>query len=184
MPEVLARLREIELEVLSRLDNETEHVGSIRILQHTGKRAMPIFEPVKDTTHKESDKEDEGEASDKRMEEDALEALAKLQVDGKGAAQAGTEEGKDTWRTARWEERPSIMTQWSDASEMRGKSVLYLLLVRKLIVQATSDLSTPMIPPHPSKLDLPATIPHLSFTTSATHLSFGTLYPRTIPHLP
>lgn len=124
MPEVLARLREIELEVLSRLDNETEHVGSIRILQHTGKRAMPIFEPVKDTTHKESDKEDEGEASDKRMEEDALEALAKLQVDGKGAAQAGTEEGKDTWRTARWEERPSIMTQWSDASEMRGKSVL------------------------------------------------------------
>lgn len=123
MPEVLARLRAIELEVLSRLDNETEHVGSIRILQHTGKRAMPIFQPVTENeTAGAQQRETEGEASDKKMEEDALDALAKLQVDGKGAAQPeGFDDAKDTWRTARWEERPSVITQWSDASEMRGK---------------------------------------------------------------
>jgi LIM domain kinase 1 len=121
MPEVLARLRDIELEVLSRLDNETEHVGSIRILQHTGKRAMPIFQPVKENEVGMQQRENDGEASDQRMEEDALEALAKLQVDGTGAARPGEgEDGKDTWRTARWEERPSVITQWSDASEMRG----------------------------------------------------------------
>lgn len=128
MPEVLSRLRKIELEVLSRLDNETEHVGSIRILQHTGKRAMPIFEPVKEGEATTGQRETEGEANDQKMEEDALEALAKLQVDGKGAAQPdSTDDAKDTWRTARWEERPSIVDQWSDASEMRGKLVIHRL---------------------------------------------------------
>lgn len=113
MAEVLSRLRTIELEVLSRLDNETEHVGSIRLV-HTGKRAMPIFEPVPKPVEENKEEDD-----DKKMEEDALEALAALRVDGKGAAQP--DEGNETWRTARWEERPSVITQWSDASEMRGE---------------------------------------------------------------
>jgi LIM domain kinase 1 len=138
MPEVLSRLREIELEVLSRLDNETEHVGSIRILQHTGKRAMPIFEPVKEGEATAAQRETEGEASDKKMEEDALEALAKLEVDGKGAAQPDSEDGaNDTWRTARWEERPSIVDKWSDASEMRS-TFSALRIVPQLIIRRSA----------------------------------------------
>lgn len=108
MPDILLKLREIELEILSRCDDkEHEHVGSIKLVHRGGKRAMPIFVDPKNT----DDEEDE-----RKMEEEALVTLAKLDIGGNGA------EGDrgDTWRTARWVERPSVISEYSDASEMKG----------------------------------------------------------------
>lgn len=138
MSYVLAQLREIEREVISRLEDGMEHVGSIRVLQHTGKRAMPIFQPADKGTRAltnelaeasepsghetEGDTEGEGEENDKQMEVDALQALAALKIDGKGAtaSEITVDDGKETWRTARWEERSSVMSQFMNASEIRG----------------------------------------------------------------
>lgn len=135
MPEVLTRLRAIELDVLSNMKDETEHVGSIKLPAAMGKRGMPSFEPL-NKDHKtiekelrEAEKEEDGEDDMKKMEEDALEALGNLKVDGKGADGSNASEGggdgedeeKETWRTARWEERPSILTHFTDPSEIRGQ---------------------------------------------------------------
>jgi hypothetical protein len=140
MPEVLSRLRAIEKEVCARLTDNMEHVGSIKVLQHGGKRAMPIFEPAdkdaealqrelaaaRQTAQRDgrvrdavgeveagSETEGEEEQTVQQMEQDALEALAqlKIDVDGKGAAalEITMNDGKQTWRTARWTERPTVL---------------------------------------------------------------------------
>ena len=140
MPDVLRRLRDIERDVLTRLIDDLEHVGSIKVLQHGGKRAMPIFEPAdKDAealqrelaaaatgqtariggvahegeSEPETETDGEEEKSVQQMEQDALEALAalKFDVDGKGAAalEITMNDGKQTWRTARWTERPTVL---------------------------------------------------------------------------
>ena len=107
MSEVLSRLREIEREVLSRTDESAEHVGSIRLVNHSGKRAMPSFDPpkagVKEETGQEPrEGEQEGEEAVRKMEEEALDTLAKLDLEGGGASILDSEGG--TWRTARWDE--------------------------------------------------------------------------------
>ncbi len=119
MSDVLTRLREVELEVLARLDDMEggEHVGSVRLVNHR-KRAMPIF--TLDTKGKEADAEGEGEEDVKKMEQEALETLAGLDIGGGGALSVGVD--GQTWRTARWHERGSVLSQYTDASEMRGKS--------------------------------------------------------------
>ena len=136
MAEVLDRLRAIEVNVLSRLDpTEGEHVGSIKLVR-TGKRAMPIFDAptLAENVEKEQAPDhaplDEGEESDAHIEEEALVALAGLQIDGQGATPARKghqpRAGHATWRTARWKEAGSELSQYSqytDASEMRGESV-------------------------------------------------------------
>ncbi|ORX35036.1 kinase-like domain-containing protein [Kockovaella imperatae] len=121
MPEILGRLRDIELEVVSRTDDPSsaEHVGSVKLLRHTGPRAMPIFQPLTPVApavetgagHKrevdiESDHADEDEDEGK-MEQEALATLAGLDIDGGGATPASSIYG--TFRTARWEETPSIL---------------------------------------------------------------------------
>lgn len=139
MPEILSRLRAIEKEVCARLTDDMEHVGSIKVLQHGGKRAMPIFEPAdKDAealqrelaaanrtmrhskneggaseTEGEGEAEREEENTVQQLEQDALDALAglKIEVDGRGAAalEITMNDGKQTWRTARWNERSTVL---------------------------------------------------------------------------
>lgn len=121
MPEVLKRLREIEKEVLSRADEAAEHVGSIRLVNHSGKRAMPSFEPpVPGVTEEPSvevrEVDGEGEDDVRKMEEEALDTLAKLDVGGGGASILDSEGG--TWRTARWDE---AMFDAMHESEIKGK---------------------------------------------------------------
>ena len=117
---MLARLREIELEVLARLEDKEggEHVGSMRLVHHVGKRAMPIFDL--DPKSREGAKECEVEEDVQKIEEDALMTLAGLDIGG-GGASVVSEKGK-TWRTARWHERGIVLSQYADASEMRGGS--------------------------------------------------------------
>ncbi|KAK8844601.1 hypothetical protein IAR55_006448 [Kwoniella newhampshirensis] len=118
MPEVLHKVRDIEREVLSRLEDATEHVGSIRLIHRSGKRAMPIFDV---------EPKDE-EAEEKEAEEEVLRKLAEIKVDvGGGGASSGDEygakdgeDGEEKWRTARWEEMPSLMTFRTASSEMIG----------------------------------------------------------------
>jgi LIM domain kinase 1 len=118
MPDVLLRLREIELAVLARSEGDGEHVGSVKLVQHGGKRAMPVFMPVNGTgTEPEKAPETEEEEA-RKMEEEALVALAGLDVGGNGAVASGLE----TWRTARWEERSSVLSAYTDSSETRGES--------------------------------------------------------------
>ena len=107
MAEVLSRLREIEREVLNRTDESAEHVGSIRLVNHSGKRAMPSFEPPEVGVNEETgqdprEEEHEGEEAVRKMEEEALDTLAKLDLEGGGASILDSEGG--TWRTARWDE--------------------------------------------------------------------------------
>jgi hypothetical protein len=88
---------------------------------------MPIFEPqlggpvitkVEVTAvGADTDAEGDGEDDEKEMEEEALAALKALKVDGKGAT--GADGG--TWRTARWKDQGSILSEYQDASEMRGE---------------------------------------------------------------
>ncbi len=117
---VLLQLREIELEVLARLDDKDggEHVGSVRLVYHAGKRAMPIFEA--DTKPRRPNPETKGGEADEKMEVDALVTLAGLDI-GRGGATSIGEDGQ-TWRTARWNERGSAMTLYTDASEMQSES--------------------------------------------------------------
>nr|XP_031859881.1 uncharacterized protein CI109_004730 [Kwoniella shandongensis]KAA5526953.1 hypothetical protein CI109_004730 [Kwoniella shandongensis] len=110
MSAVLHQLREIEVEVLSRLEDASEHVGSIRLVHRSGKRAMPIFDLQ--PSGKDVEEEDE-----KKVEEEALRKLAQMEVDvgGGGAssvnvAKEGEGDGEEKWRTARWEEMPSLMS--------------------------------------------------------------------------
>ncbi|ORY27341.1 kinase-like domain-containing protein [Naematelia encephala] len=120
MPQVLSRLREIELQVVARLDDHelNEHVGSIRLVHH-GKRAMPIFHHP--ATEASDGKDDDDEVA-ARAEEDALVTLAELDISGNGATRL---DKGSTWRTARWEERASVMSAYTDASEMKALLVGY-----------------------------------------------------------
>lgn len=100
MPEILNRLRIIELDVLSRFD-EAEHVGSVRLvkLQH-GARGMPSFDPP---AHG-----DEEEEAVRQMEAEALHALSSLTIDGSGVKGLNSDvSDRVEYRTARWTERPS-----------------------------------------------------------------------------
>ena len=119
MSEVLDRLREIELEVLSRLDDRDggEHVGSVRLVSHAGKRAMPIFDV--DQKLREADADMDGEEDVRKMEQEALVTLAGLDIGGGGAVSVG--ENGQTWRTARWQERGSALSEYTDANEVLGQ---------------------------------------------------------------
>nr|XP_019048401.1 TKL/LISK/LISK-DD1 protein kinase [Kwoniella bestiolae CBS 10118]OCF27331.1 TKL/LISK/LISK-DD1 protein kinase [Kwoniella bestiolae CBS 10118] len=140
MPEVLVRLREIELEVLSTLDDPTsEHVGSIRIVHRGGKRAMPIFDGG-DRVHQPIGEEDK----DRKDEEEVLRKLAEIHLDvsGKGASSGlpdsssalsmGNDDGAnddEKWRTARWNDleftsNDSIMTFRTASSDVKGQEPL------------------------------------------------------------
>jgi hypothetical protein len=126
MPEVLKRLRDIEKEVLSRTDEAAEHVGSIRLVNHGGKRAMPSFEPpppgvVEEASVEVRDVDAEGEEDARKMEEEALDTLAKLDVGGDGPSILDTEGG--TWRTARWDE--GVFDALNE-SEIKGASSITL----------------------------------------------------------
>lgn len=88
---------------------------------------MPIFEPQPgrpdsakvqvNAVGADADPEGDGEDDEKKMEEEALAALKALKVDGKGA----TGMDGETWRTARWKDRGSVLSEYQDASEMRGE---------------------------------------------------------------
>lgn len=121
MAEVLSRLREIEREVLNRTDESAEHVGSIKLVGQGGKRAMPSFDPpeagVKEGSgHGPREAEHEGEEAVRKMEEEALDALTKLDLDGGGASISDSE--GVTWRTARWDEG---MFSAGKESEFKGE---------------------------------------------------------------
>nr|XP_018266358.1 TKL/LISK/LISK-DD1 protein kinase [Kwoniella dejecticola CBS 10117]OBR88516.1 TKL/LISK/LISK-DD1 protein kinase [Kwoniella dejecticola CBS 10117] len=148
MPEVLSRLREIELEVLSRMDDpsSSEHVGSIRLVHRGGKRAMPIFDGgdmhLNDHEH-EHEHEDE---KDRQDEEEVLRKLAEIHLDisGKGASTLTSsrndseyqlqdegygEDGNEKWRTARWNDlgstdSASVMTFKTASSDVKGQEPL------------------------------------------------------------
>lgn len=111
MPEVLNRLRIIELEILSGVnETEAEHVGSIRLVKHGEGRGMPNFQPP----GHEDDEDAVG-----RMEEEAMAALSRIQIDGTGASgMSDMTEGSDlvTYRTARWVEHSSDFTNSSESS--------------------------------------------------------------------
>lgn len=124
MSEVLRTLREIELDVLNRTDESAEHVGSIKLVPHAGQRGMPIFDPpqigLQEETSvevREAEEADHGEEEVRKMEQDALDTLAKLDVGGGGASVLDSEAG--TWRTARWDE--GVFDQLDD-SEIKGES--------------------------------------------------------------
>jgi len=123
MSDVLIRLRTIELEVLSRLDEKEggEHVGSVRLVSHAGKpRAIPVFDVDPKLKGTEADAEEEEDV--RKMEQEALVTLAGLGIGGGGAMSIG-EDGQ-TWRTARWQERGSEVSEYTDASEMLGEKFL------------------------------------------------------------
>ncbi|WWC85523.1 uncharacterized protein L201_000387 [Kwoniella dendrophila CBS 6074] len=97
MPEVLTKLREIELEVLSRLDDpSSEHVGSIRLVHRHGKRAIPIFDGGDNVHHNTDDLKNqlhnammtEDEETERKDEEEVLRKLAEIHLDisGDGAS--------------------------------------------------------------------------------------------------
>lgn len=142
MPDVLRRLRDIELEVLSRVEESAaEHVGSIRLV-HKGPRAMPVFDqPGKDQDQVKRDQaaavrerldEESGDEDIKRMEEEALVTLAGLDVGGGGASVLDSEGG--TWRTARWDEK--LLSALSDASDTKGKT---LSLIQSALLTLTQQ---------------------------------------------
>lgn len=111
MQEVLNRLRIIELDVLSGVNHlqEAEHVGSIRLVKHLDVRGMPDFNPPE---------EHEDEDAVKRMEEEAMEALSRMHIDGTGASGfSNMSDGSDmaTYRTARWEDHTSDFAEPSDS---------------------------------------------------------------------
>ncbi|WVR03269.1 hypothetical protein IAU60_000260 [Kwoniella sp. DSM 27419] len=131
MPEVLGRLREIEVEVLARLnDLSSEHVGSIRLVNRGGKRAMPIFDGGENpyASEVEGSKEEE----DRMAEEDALAKLAVMTLDlsGDGASslssstQGDQEAQAEKWRTARWDEIDSLNSFITASSEIKGHQPL------------------------------------------------------------
>ena len=118
---VLKQLREIELDVLKRTDESAEHVGSIRLVNQPGnKRGMPIFEPPSKPDAIPEGlgevNEEGGEEEVRKMEQDALDTLAKLDVGGGGASIMDSEAG--TWRTARWDE--GVFEALRDDSEIKG----------------------------------------------------------------
>lgn len=122
MPFVLKKLREIELEVLNWTDESAEHVGSIRLINHPGKRGMPIFDPPSATPEEAAvdNHEEGGEEEVRKMEQEALDTLAKLDVGGGGASVMDSEAG--TWRTARWDE--GVFDSLRDDSDIKGQSEL------------------------------------------------------------
>jgi hypothetical protein len=109
MPQVLERLRLIELDVLSRLTENDggEHVGSISIVKPGRGRAMPDF------TRPSDDELTNAEVEEAKVEEEALVALSTMKIDGTGATPH--EDGVETWRTAQWNERSDI-TMSSESS--------------------------------------------------------------------
>jgi len=115
MPQVLERLRLIELDVLSRLTENDggEHVGSISIVKPGRGRAMPDFSRPSD------DEMTNAEVEEAKVEEEALVALSTMKIDGTGASPVDTHgdgnDGKETWRTAQWNERSDI-TMSSESS--------------------------------------------------------------------
>lgn len=114
MPQVLERLRLIELDVLSRLteDDGGEHVGSISIVKPGRGRAMPDFSKPSD------DEMTNQEVEEAKVEEEALVALSTMKIDGTGPTHEGEgDSGVETWRTAQWKERSDI-TMSSESSCM------------------------------------------------------------------
>nr|XP_019014211.1 TKL/LISK/LISK-DD1 protein kinase [Kwoniella pini CBS 10737]OCF52992.1 TKL/LISK/LISK-DD1 protein kinase [Kwoniella pini CBS 10737] len=141
MSEVLIRLREIELEVLSRMDNtSSEHVGSIKLSHRIGKRAMPIF----DGGDINNLNEDVDEKDLKDEEEEVLRKLAEINLDisGKGASSLTCSSGSNSellqeedrndnekWRTARWNDlgftdTTSVLTFKTASSDVKGQEPL------------------------------------------------------------
>ncbi|WVF66338.1 hypothetical protein IAT40_001078 [Kwoniella sp. CBS 6097] len=133
MPEVLSRLREIELEVLSRLDDPaSEHVGSIRLVHREGKRAMPIFDGGGPSPMPGPEVEMGAEEEDRKAEEDALRKLATMELDvsgdgasslsssTEGTSSIGDGDGEDKWRTARWDEIDSLKSFVTASSDLKG----------------------------------------------------------------
>jgi LIM domain kinase 1 len=126
MPEVLDRLRAIEVDVCARLTEHDggEHVGSISIVKPGRARAMPDFSKPTD------DELTSGEV-EARVEEEAMVALRrmKIDIDGSGPSEGdeglqGGEEGEgdsgmETWRTARWRERSDITMSSESSCESR-----------------------------------------------------------------
>ncbi|WVQ64587.1 uncharacterized protein L199_002754 [Kwoniella botswanensis] len=146
MPEVLTKLREIEVEVLSKLDDPTsEHVGSIRLVHRGGKRAMPIFDGGDRNDHPTNMNQIGEEEKDRKDEEEVLRKLAEIHLDisGKGALSglsnsssiSGNGNGSDQlddnekWRTARWNDlgftpNDSILTFKTASSDVKGQEPL------------------------------------------------------------
>ncbi|WVQ85199.1 hypothetical protein IAT38_007364 [Cryptococcus sp. DSM 104549] len=158
MPAVLSALREIELEVLSRMDDPSEHVGSIRLVHRNGKRAMPIFEQPGPPVGEEEE--------EKRAEEEALRRLTetKVDVDGNGATRAPhqaedghEDEGDEKWRTARWHEAPSLMSYNTANSE---------IVAHQRLIPSTSSSLTPSTADSLSSADSAAAQPQLHPTSA------------------
>lgn len=133
MPDILERLRKMEIEILSRLTiGAGEHVGSIKIVKGQGKgKGMEIrtrdlaslfiggrsFDPMEKT-----EEGAEGEKDELEYDTDEEEVMKMMEGAGSGK---GTE--FTTYRTARWEEpKESVMSLFanppSQASEYRYTS--------------------------------------------------------------
>ncbi|WVQ74036.1 hypothetical protein IAR50_003617 [Cryptococcus sp. DSM 104548] len=145
MPEVLSRLRNIELQVLQWMDEPGEHVGSIKLPRREGKRAMPVFDAPQAPEAPMDSEEDE----EKRAEEEALRRLAEMKVDVEaGQVAVGEKEAKEDveekWRTARWKEPRSFATYVTAASAFTGHQPL---------IENTPSSINPFINPSDQNLD-------------------------------
>ena len=150
MSEVLDRLRDIELEVLARIENPkaAEHVGSVKLLRHNGPRAMPIFAPLSPlptaaiTTVKGTSLEDDTDGDDEHvetMEEEALATLNALDIDGSGASDLPS--AYSTCRTARWEDRVSIIEADSSTDDIRELPEGVVMMLTQAVHPSGSDPS-------------------------------------------
>ena len=115
MPQVLERLRLIELDVLSRTENDGgEHVGSIQIVKPGRGRAMPDFSRPSD------DELTNAEVEEAKVEDEALVALSTMKIDGTGPS----DEGKETWRTAQWNESSDITMSSESSCKSIGRQAI------------------------------------------------------------
>ena len=88
-------------------------MGSISIVKPGRGRAMPDFSRPSD------DELTNAEVEEAKVEEEALVALSTMKIDGTGPSVGDSHddgvEGKETWRTAQWNERSDI-TMSSESS--------------------------------------------------------------------
>ncbi|KAL1409669.1 hypothetical protein Q8F55_003665 [Vanrija albida] len=126
MPEVLTRLRAIELG-LPEVDT-TAHVGSVRFVPREGKRAsLPVFDQSLATELK---------AAGAHLDDEDIEhAIVDELVSGATCAERRSRSlaglAGSSWRTTRWTETSST-SRYCDASEMNGRTPL----LRKRVLPA------------------------------------------------
>jgi len=83
-----------------------------------------------DFTRPSDDEMTNAEAEEAKVEEEALVALSTMKIDGTGP----TEEGKETWRTAQWNESSDITMSSESSCKSPSADRLLRLLSRDGVV--------------------------------------------------